>query len=962
MSGGLVEKNDVLFQEDKVWILMKSSVLDKYEAELELKEMQNRLSADNPESDGVKYKGPLVKKRTRDELEPIEEAYIPENSTLVEKIDYDSLEWLLLSKKLTSYKDLLDVVNNEWAKGLGFSLKMKRSPKDNADGSKTLRIYWWRHGGSGRGYWKFAITFKFDEGKEFWLLYQEYNKSQFIHNHACNENESEGGIRSFIHNYSKKVKNISKLTELVNDTYGTTLNDNHIKHETDKEENKDDQNNSDEVYKLIELLKRKTKEDDCLEISKNLERKNKVGRIFWWNEEMRNKYLAFRDIVFINKRITKNRFGMPMFLIYVVTSEGYNHLVGFWLMDKEDKDGFKFALEHFRDYMAGKAPKLIIIERHLVLHNSLKEVYPETQILYDPWHLHKSLIKQFGDSGDEFVKKLPDLPLEQNVNIFNEMLDKAMGHNYDQDYIKTLVEKLAAEKELWSLAYHKTHFTGGICVWQRNELLKTHMKCAVIQRNYTVADGFSKLLALNDKEFKYTTEYSSIDGKYNSVFQKIPLISTFAKNYLTQYAYSRLKYEVAKAMKYEIVKQNESDSYESMCKDNFWTIRSKGTASLPPKIYECTRLPLPNSTAIVWSSLDRINTGLPSSPVLALFIRNIVSFNELLFHKRWFKSFESTFKSKLDESLLSQLTVAESALSSYILKYSISSKKKPSSPSSSDTTEEHTKDKNEFRKINMELVSLPLSDIKKTKKELVKEIDMGKWLEIEVEEVKEVKEIKEKKERRPEDVEFEIVKDEDGSDSDVGIEVDEAKKEEKEEKKEVVEEKSKESQKKDEKIKESQKKDDKIKESQKKEDKIKDSQKKEDKIKESQKKEDKIKDSQKKDDKIKESQKKEDKIKDSQKKEDKAVRKSKVIVEKISTEKEESDSEQERKDKIKKEKIKKEKKEHKEEHSQDGSDDTVDEKVETKKISDKGKDEKSKSNAVGKSKIAVSGLKSKAKK
>ena len=115
--------------------------MDKYEEEMEIKDMRKMMNDNNPEGDGLKYKLPLSKKRGKDNLDDMEEDYVPENSTLVEKIDYDSLECILLNKKLTNYKDLLDVVNNEWAKSLGFNLKMKRSPKENSDGSKTLRIY-----------------------------------------------------------------------------------------------------------------------------------------------------------------------------------------------------------------------------------------------------------------------------------------------------------------------------------------------------------------------------------------------------------------------------------------------------------------------------------------------------------------------------------------------------------------------------------------------------------------------------------------------------------------------------------------------------------------------------------------------------------------------------------------------------------------------------------------------------
>lgn len=35
----------------------------------------------------------------------------------------------------------MKVVNSDWAKPLGFSLKLKRPPKENKDNTKTLRLY-----------------------------------------------------------------------------------------------------------------------------------------------------------------------------------------------------------------------------------------------------------------------------------------------------------------------------------------------------------------------------------------------------------------------------------------------------------------------------------------------------------------------------------------------------------------------------------------------------------------------------------------------------------------------------------------------------------------------------------------------------------------------------------------------------------------------------------------------------
>jgi hypothetical protein len=282
------------------------------------------------------------------------------------------------------------------------------------------------------------------------------------------------------------------------------------------------------------------------------------------------------------------------------------------------------------------------------------------------------------------------------------------------------------------------------------------------------------------------------------------LISVFAKKYLTQYAYQRLKFEVAKAMKYEIIKEKDTDDFEQFKKQKTWRIRSKGTSNLEAKIYECARIPTPFTeedndsntiedikTIVICSSLERINTGLPDAPILTLFLRNVINFNELVFHKRWFKDYESTYKSKLNENLLSQLSLAEHSLSSYCLKYGISDL-------SSDTTDDHTKDTSDFGSLPPSSIFLPIQKSVESRKELVKAIRLGEQLEISItEEAKEQgiskdNKKKEAKERKPEDIEFEgKVEVQDSGDE--SMDIDEVPvKEVKEEIKEVVEETSKE--------------------------------------------------------------------------------------------------------------------------------------------------------------------------
>ena len=59
---------------------------------------------------------------------------------VVRKIDYDNLERSLFLNQIADYHDLIAHVN-VWAVSLGFLVKLKRPPKVNQDGSKTLRVY-----------------------------------------------------------------------------------------------------------------------------------------------------------------------------------------------------------------------------------------------------------------------------------------------------------------------------------------------------------------------------------------------------------------------------------------------------------------------------------------------------------------------------------------------------------------------------------------------------------------------------------------------------------------------------------------------------------------------------------------------------------------------------------------------------------------------------------------------------
>lgn len=79
---------------------------------------------------------------------------------------------------------------------------------------------------------------------------------------------------------------------------------------------------------------------------------------------MIENYMAYRDMVFINKRITKTRFSRMLVLFCGVNSSGKSVLFGFSMLTKDDDESFDYALVHFKKALAEEcAPRLFIIER-----------------------------------------------------------------------------------------------------------------------------------------------------------------------------------------------------------------------------------------------------------------------------------------------------------------------------------------------------------------------------------------------------------------------------------------------------------------------------------------------------------------------------------------------------------------------------------------------------------------------
>jgi hypothetical protein len=126
-------------------------------------------------------------------------------------MDLKHLECVVLASSIKDHRRLVHHVNSEWSQPLGFSLKMRRPPKENRDGSKTLRLYCSmarccekdvnlieEKTGLKEEICFFALSFRFVPESETWILNDSYKSDLMWHTHP------------FFHSYSTLQVQVQK--------------------------------------------------------------------------------------------------------------------------------------------------------------------------------------------------------------------------------------------------------------------------------------------------------------------------------------------------------------------------------------------------------------------------------------------------------------------------------------------------------------------------------------------------------------------------------------------------------------------------------------------------------------------------------------------------------------------------------------------------------------------------------
>lgn len=156
-----------------------------------------------------------------------------------------------------------------------------------------------------------------------------------------------------------------------------------------------------------------------------------VSDLFFMTAEMKKSYRLYHDVVFINRKLIRTRFGRSVILFCGVDNKGRTLVFGVALVKEDTTDCFRFAVDSFMGEVM-VVPQILIIERVSQMKNAIECLIRENPrcsnltMLYCFQQLHRSLkfqIKQILHQRENYLSEKV-----KNLMIRVEKLPKIEGY------------------------------------------------------------------------------------------------------------------------------------------------------------------------------------------------------------------------------------------------------------------------------------------------------------------------------------------------------------------------------------------------------------------------------------------------------------------------------------------------------------------------------------------------------
>ena len=77
------------------------------------------------------------------------------------------------------------------------------------------------------------------------------------------------------------------------------------------------------------------------------DRPGQINNVFYSSYNMIENFYNYRDLVFVNRRLTKTRFNKTLIMFCGINNHGRNIIFASCFLHIEDEDSYRFMLENF---------------------------------------------------------------------------------------------------------------------------------------------------------------------------------------------------------------------------------------------------------------------------------------------------------------------------------------------------------------------------------------------------------------------------------------------------------------------------------------------------------------------------------------------------------------------------------------------------------------------------------------
>ncbi|RHZ84559.1 hypothetical protein Glove_79g134 [Diversispora epigaea] len=223
-----------------------------------------------------------------------------------------------------------------------------------------------------------------------------------------------------------------------------------------------------------------------------LDKENRLTRLFWMSPDQVDLWLKYHDVVVNDNTAKTNQYQMPLGIFIIIDNKCKTRLVCQTLVSDETLDTYIWILECIRR-ATEQAPIVIFTDADPALDAAIPIVFPETYPAHCIFHIAQNLPKnlkgKLGERWNDFIKQF-----YQCRNSLCEPLFKQRWNQLLNDFPTAkdyLLRTLDRRCKSWARAYLYKIFTAGIESTSRvegyNWIIKQQLKanstlCELVDR------------------------------------------------------------------------------------------------------------------------------------------------------------------------------------------------------------------------------------------------------------------------------------------------------------------------------------------------------------------------------------------------------------------------------------------------------------------------------------------------